>query len=78
MRALIDLLRSEEVKKYCRNRDSSVDIVTGYGLHRRDSIRDRGKKFLYTPRQPDHLLGPAILMSSGYWGYFFGSKADGS
>jgi hypothetical protein len=40
---------------------SSVGIATGYGLD------DRG---LSSPRRPDRLWGPLILLCNGYRGFF--------
>jgi hypothetical protein len=48
-----------------RYRDSSVDIVKGYGLDGRDSIPGKGKIFFFTPHRPDRLWGPPSLVSNG-------------
>jgi hypothetical protein len=47
--------------------DSSVNIVTGYGVGDRSSI-------LY-PLRPDRLWGPPSLLYDGYRGSFPGGKA---
>jgi hypothetical protein len=54
------------------SRDSSVGIVTGYGLD------DRGvgvrvpveSRIFCTPRRPDTFWGPPSLLSNGYRGVF--------
>jgi hypothetical protein len=51
-----------------RSRDSSVGIVTGYGLDDRGiGVRvPVGSRIFSTPRRPDRLWGPPSLLSKGY------------
>jgi hypothetical protein len=60
-----------------RCQDSSVGIVTGYGLDGRILIPGRGKRFLSTPQCPDRLWGPPSLLSNwaGGGGHFLLGKA---
>jgi hypothetical protein len=53
----------------CRNRDSSVDIATGYGLDGPDSIPGSAR-FFPSPERPDRLWGLPSLLSNGYRGLF--------
>jgi hypothetical protein len=62
------------------NWDSSVSIVTDYGLDDqgvsvRVPVRSR---IFYSPRRPDRLRGPPYLLSNGYRGLFPGVKQTGS
>jgi hypothetical protein len=70
-----------------KSRDSSVGIVTGYGLDDRGSggsFPEGGWKFFSSPPRPERLWGPLSLLSSGYWGGLSsgvkrpGGKADHS
>jgi hypothetical protein len=48
--------------------DSSVVIVTGYGLDGLGLITGRGKKFVSIPHCPDRLWGTPSFLLNGYWG----------
>jgi hypothetical protein len=52
-----------------RSRGSSVDVVTGYGLHGRVLIPGSGKIF-FSPLHPDRLRGTPCLVSSVYGALF--------
>jgi hypothetical protein len=45
-------------------------IATGYGLDDRGgAVRvPVGSRIFPSPRSPDRLWGPSILLSNGYWG----------
>jgi hypothetical protein len=51
-----------------KSRDSSVSIVTGYGLHDQGfGVRvPVGARIFISPRRPDRLWGPSNLLSNGY------------
>jgi hypothetical protein len=53
-----------------RSRDSTVGIVTGYGLD--DGVVGvrvlEGSRIFFSPRCPDRLWGPPNLLSNGYRG----------
>jgi hypothetical protein len=54
------------------SRDSSVGTATSYGLDDR-RFGDRvpvGARIFSSPRRPDRLSGPHILLSNGYRGLF--------
>jgi hypothetical protein len=52
-----------------RSRDSSVSIVTGYGLDGKGSILGRGKSFS-SPQHPDQLCSSPSFLYKGYLGRF--------
>jgi hypothetical protein len=60
--------------KVLHSRDSSIGIAMGYGLDRRGSIPDSGKRFFSTPQHPGWLWGPPSLLYNGYWHSFPRSK----
>jgi hypothetical protein len=47
-------------------RDSSVCIVTGYGLDGRVSIPGKDKKWFSCPKLPNWFWSPLILLFNGY------------
>jgi hypothetical protein len=53
----------------CKGRDSSVGVVTGYGMGGRVSVPGRGKIF-FSPYRPDRLCGLPSILSKGYWDFF--------
>jgi hypothetical protein len=53
-----------------RIRDSSVGIVTDYGLDGRGSITGRSYKLFSSSQWPDWLWGPSSLQDNGYRGLF--------
>jgi hypothetical protein len=57
-------------------RDSSVSIVTGYGLDSRDSIPCRGD-FCSSSKRADRLWGPHSILYNRYNGCFPGVKRAG-
>jgi hypothetical protein len=61
-----------------RSRDSSVGILTGYGLDGRGvGVRVRvGARFVFSPRRPDRFWGPPSPVSAE--SYFSGDNAAGS
>jgi hypothetical protein len=59
------------------SQESSMDIVTGYGLGGRGSIPGKGKIFLL-PQRPDRLWCPPILLCSWYGGSLPKVKAVGA
>jgi hypothetical protein len=50
--------------------DTSVGIVTGYGLDGCGLIAGRGKRFSSAPQHPDRLWGPPSLLSNWVQGAF--------
>jgi hypothetical protein len=52
------------------SQNSSVGIVTGYGLDDRGSIPGGGYEFFSSTPCPDRLWGPPSLLSNGYWELF--------
>jgi hypothetical protein len=68
-----------QVKFIHRSRNSSVSIVSDYGLDDR-TIEARplaeAKDFSCSRLIPDRLWGPPSLLSSGYRGFFLGGKAQ--
>jgi hypothetical protein len=63
---------------YSKSRDSSVGIVTGYGLDDRGLNPDGGWEFFSSPPCLDRLWGPPNFLSKGYGGAFPGGKAAGA
>jgi hypothetical protein len=57
------------------SRDSSVHIMTGYGLDGQDSIPGSDKKYSPIPKSSDPLWGPHSLLYSGYREFSPGGKA---
>jgi hypothetical protein len=53
-----------------RNRDSSVDIATGFRLDYRGLIPVMGKKLVFTPKPQDRLWSSSSFLSSGKWWIF--------
>jgi hypothetical protein len=51
-----------------RSLDSSVGIVTSFGLKDRSSVSGRSKRFFSTPQRPDLLWDPTSLVSNRYRG----------
>jgi hypothetical protein len=51
---------------FVRNRDSSDNMTTGYGLDGRGSTTGWGKNILSIPQRPDRFWGPSSLLPNGY------------
>jgi hypothetical protein len=60
-----------------RNRDSSVDITTGYRLDGPVSIPGMAR-FSSSPQRTDRLCGPLSLLFNEYWGDFLVDRATGT
>jgi hypothetical protein len=53
-----------------QRQDSSVGIVTGYGLDSWVSTPGSGNRFFIIPQRPDRLWVPFSFLSNGYCGLF--------
>jgi hypothetical protein len=66
---IMEVYPPEFFKRYwvqIRGRDSSADIVMGYGLDGRSLIPGRGKGFFSTPQRPDWLWCASSLLANVY------------
>jgi hypothetical protein len=50
--------------------NSSVGILTDYGVDGRGSIPGKSKRFPSIPHRPDRLWDPPSLIFNRYWGLF--------
>ena len=69
------------LKLQCRRSSSVVVVVIGLGNERprnRGSIPGKGKRSVSSPKLPDHLSDPPIVLLNGLQWLFVGGKAAGT